>query len=89
MSLFLAIQEYANKSEWGESLRQKYVLHIVDQENCSKTIKYTKNLILQYADTVTVDPCLSEPHLSESSFIRTHKFCGEYHYMFVNRYEYH
>ena len=33
---------------------------------------------------VTVDPCLSEPHLSESLFIRTHKFGGEYHYMFVN-----
>ena len=37
----------------------------------------------------TVDPRLSKPHLSESSFIRTHKFGGEYHYMFVNRYEYH
>ena len=36
----------------------------------------------------TVDPRLSEPCLSESSFIRTHKFGGEYHYMFVNRYEY-
>ena len=33
-----------------------------------------------------MDPRLSEPHLSESSFIRTHKFGGEYH-MFVNRYE--
>ena len=32
----------------------------------------------------TVDPHLSQPHLSESSFIRTHKFGGEYHYMFVN-----
>ena len=32
----------------------------------------------------TVDPRLSEPHLSESSFIQTHKFGGEYHDMFVN-----
>ena len=38
----------------------------------------------------TVDPRLSKPwHLAESSFIPTHKFGGEYHYLFVNRYEYH
>ena len=32
----------------------------------------------------TLQNPVSEPHLSESSFIRTHKFGGEYHYMFVN-----
>ena len=34
----------------------------------------------------TVDPRLSKPHLSESSFMRTHKFGGEYHYMFEPHY---
>ena len=32
----------------------------------------------------TVDPRLSEPHLSESLFIQTHKFGGEYHYVVMN-----
>ena len=40
----------------------------------------------------TVHPRLSEPHLSESSFIRTHKYgCEYHHYMLVNlinEYEY-
>ena len=44
-----------------------------------------------YNTLTTVHPRLSKPHLSESSFIRTHKYGCEYHYMLVNlinEYEY-
>ena len=41
-------------------------------------------LTLQLQFVNTVDPRLSKPHLSESSFIRTHKFYCESHYMVMN-----
>ena len=62
--------------------------------NCKKNeVKFSSQTISprHASDYDTVHPRLSEPHLSESSFIRTHKYGCEYHYMLVNlinEYEY-